>query len=122
MKTVDSVEPVTSLQSDSVENARAKKFNIKTYRKKNMTKLIGNNLNENDYMTVMRGKARAGRMANQSSISPDSMTTTSNMVILSELGQHAIPQSSQNSKFVDKDGKSLRPRQKKSKRSKKSTD
>ena len=87
MKTVDSVEPVTSLQSDSVENARAKKFNIKTYRKKNMTKLIGNNLNENDYMTVMRGKARAGRMANQSSISPDSMTTTSNMVILSELGQ-----------------------------------
>ena len=61
-------------------------------------------------------------MANQSSISPDSMTTTSNMVILSELGQATIPQSSQNSKFVDKDGKSLKPRQKKSKRSKVSTD
>ena len=77
-----------------------------------MTKLIGNNFNESDYMAVTRGK---GRMPNhQSSISPDSnsMTNTSNMVILSELGQATIPQSSQNSKFVDKDGRSLKPKKK----------
>ena len=55
LKTVDSVEPVSSLQSDSVNNARAKKYNIRTYRKKNMTKLVGNNFNESDYMAVTRG-------------------------------------------------------------------
>ena len=76
-----------------------------------MTKLIGNNFNESDYMAVTRGK---GRMANPSSVSPESnsMTNTSNMVILSELGQATIPQSSQNSKFVDKDGRSLKPKKK----------
>ena len=48
---------------------------------------------------------------------------TSNMVILSELGQATLPQSSQNtSKFVDKDGKSSLKSRKKSKVSKGATD
>ena len=37
-----------------------------------MTKLVGNNFNESDYMAVTKGKGRVGRMADQSSISPDS--------------------------------------------------
>ena len=132
LKTVDSIEPATSIHSGSPDNVRAKKYSIRTYRKKNMTKLMGNNLNDSDYIGVTRGK---GRTANQPSISPNSHTTTSkqmnqsdmtsNMVVLSELGQATIPQSSQNtSKFVDKDGKSSLRTKKRSKaaKSKVSTD